>query len=207
MRDKMIFLFSVIFTAMLVVRIYSGFEVSKNSAVDVKENWGYQNTVTTVYLKDRMYDTIFEVLIFSLVVAGVASHHKNLSYSTSDIEEDIVKRISNFFGFLVVVFSLYMAITGHKYPGGGFTAGVAGGTALMLMGFSRGFENFEAEFEKYKVDVAEKTLVAVIVAVSMLEFWLKADRLIIIQNVLIYFKVMAGTWIMTYNLMKHRGIV
>jgi len=207
MRDKVMFLFSVIFAAVLVIKIFGDFEVSKNSALDVRKNWGYQNTVTTIYLKDRMYDTIFEVLIFSLVVAGVVSHHRNLSYSTSDIEEDIVKRISDFFGFLVMIFSLYMAITGHKYPGGGFTAGVAGGTALMLMGFSRGFENFEAEFEKYKVDIVEKTLVAIIVSTSIIEFWLKVDRLIIIQNVLIYFKVMAGTWIMIYNLMKHRGIV
>ncbi len=207
MRDKIISLISIVFAILLVLKIYGSFEFSKNSALDIRNEWGYQNTVTTVYLKDRMYDTIFEVLIFSLVVIGIASYHKDLLYSSSELEEEMVKKISNFFGFLVIVFSLYMAAAGHKYPGGGFTAGVAGGTALMLMGFSRGFESFEAEFEKYKVNIAEKVLVAIIVAISIIEFWLRYDQIIIIQNVLIYFKVMAGTWIITYNLMKHRGIV
>ncbi|MCD6450596.1 MAG: cation:proton antiporter [Thermotogaceae bacterium] len=207
MRDRIVLMVSIILVALVIIKIYGSFEFSKNSALDVVKEGGYQNTVTTIYLKDRMYDTIFEVLIFSLVVLGVEYHHKGLSHSIYNIKEETIKSISGFFGFLAMVFSLYIAVTGHKYPGGGFTAGVAGGTALMLMGFARGFESFETEFEKFKVNIMEKVMVVIIIITSIIEFRFKADLIIIFQNVFIYFKVMAGTWIITYNLMKHRGIV
>ncbi len=205
MRVKVIVILILCF--MLVFKVVEHLKPSKLSALEVKREWGYSNTVTTIYLKSRMLDTVFEVLVFSTVVLGLVAYHTGGSGGTKDVDDEIFKKVARSLSFFILLASLYLGMTGHLYPGGGFTAGAAGGTALMLMAFARGYERFEEEFERYKVDKLEKFFFGLIPLVTILEFWLKLDRFIILQNLLIYFKVMAGTWIIVHNLLKHRGIV
>ena len=180
------------------------FEASKSMAEEIFEESGIPNLTTSVYLFQRSYDTVFEVLVFSLIVSGLSMTGKP---SRGKIDDEVFKFISRFMGFFIGISSAYLALTGHVYPGGGFTAGVVGGTSLLLMGISRGIDEFESKFEKFRAPLVEKILMGVIAIVLVLIIICVKSRLVPIANFLIYFKVMAGTWIITYKFSKRRGII
>ncbi len=190
----------------LVVFTYSfknlGHSLSR--APEIFKESGVVNLTTSVYLFQRAYDTIFEVLVFSLVVVGISIPR---GVKGERITDKVYTSVSNFMGFFIAISSIYLAATGHIYPGGGFTAGVVGGTSLLLMGISRGVEKFEREFERFQIPAVEKILLGVIVAVSILTMTFNEKSLIPLENFLIYFKVMAGTWIITREFIRHRGII
>ncbi len=181
---------------------------SADNALKIHEESGLSNTVTTVYLWNRMYDTIFEVLIFSTVVLGIKEFHRGREKGTDRLGDRLFREVAGFIAFTLACASLYLALTGHVYPGGGFTAGVAGGTALLIVGMKDGVEKFEKNLERFKIDFLEKIFVILIVILALVEFrGLRADFSVPLQSFLIYLKVMGGTWLITYTFMKHRGIV
>ena len=173
-------------------------------AKEIFEESRIPNLTTSVYLFQRSYDTVFEVLVFSLIVSGLSITSKP---DVRKIDDEIFKLVSRFMGFFIGISSAYLALTGHVYPGGGFTAGVVGGTSLLLMGISRGMDEFESKFEKFRVPFVEKILLGAIAAVLIAIIACTKSRLVPLANFLIYFKVMAGTWIITYEFSKHRGII
>ena len=179
-------------------------ENSRSEMLEIFKESGVKNAVTSVYLYQRLYDTIFEVLVFSLVVVGITVP---TSVSKGIVEDEVFRSVSRFMAFFLGISSVYLALTGHVYPGGGFTAGVVGGTALLLMGISRGIDTFEREFERFKVPTMEKFVFVLIVLSSMLTIVFKFASLVPFVNFLIYFKVMAGTWMITYEFIRHRGII
>ncbi len=199
--------FSILIAAIIFMLLKSELSHSSSRAIDIFKEAGYENTTATIYLRNRMLDTVFEVLVFSLVVVGLMAYHSSHAGGVKEMEDVVFKNVARLVAFFLFVASFYLASTGHVFPGGGFTAGVTGGTALLMVGMAKGFERFEKDFERFKVDKVEKILVGVIAAVAFLEFKLGHSGFIILQNILIYFKVMAGTWIIAHNLMKHRGIV
>ena len=179
-------------------------ENSRSEMLEIFEESRVRNAVTSVYLYQRLYDTIFEVLVFSLVVVGITVP---TSVSKGIVEDEVFRSVSRFMAFFLGISSVYLALTGHVYPGGGFTAGVVGGTALLLMGISRGIDTFEREFERFKVPTMEKFVFVLIVLSSVLTIVFKFASLVPFVNFLIYFKVMAGTWMITYEFVRHRGII
>ena len=181
------------------------FEPSRSMALDIFKESGIPNMTTSIYLFQRAYDTVFEVLVFSIIVSGI-SLSGGLG-GRKKIEDETFKFVSKFMGFFIGISSVYLALTGHIYPGGGFTAGVVGGTALLLMGISRGIDEFESEFERFRVPSVEKVLLGIIVLVIITLVSLRKSQMVPVANFLIYFKVMAGTWIITYEFTKRRGII
>ena len=179
-------------------------ENSRSEMLEIFEESRVRNAVTSVYLYQRLYDTIFEVLVFSLVVVGITVP---TSVSKGIVEDEVFRSVSRFMAFFLGISSVYLSLTGHVYPGGGFTAGVVGGTALLLMGISRGIDTFEREFERFKVPTMEKFVFVLIVLSSVLTIVFKFASLVPFVNFLIYFKVMAGTWMITYEFVRHRGII
>ena len=179
-------------------------ENSRSEMIEIFEESGVKNVVTSVYLYQRLYDTVFEVLVFSLVVVGITVP---TSVRKGIVEDEVFRSVSRFMAFFLAVSSVYLALTGHVYPGGGFTAGVVGGTALLLMGISRGIETFEREFERFRVPTMEKFVFVLIVLSSIFTIVSKSAGLVPVVNFLIYFKVMAGTWMITYEFVRHRGII
>ena len=174
-------------------------------AMEIFKESRVPNMTTSVYLFQRAYDTVFEVLVFSIIVSGIS-----LSESfrrKKKMKDETFKFVSKFMGFFIGISSVYLALTGHIYPGGGFTAGVVGGTALLLMGISRGIDEFESKFEKFRVPFIEKILLSAIVLLAIVLIFLGKSLLVPLINFLIYFKVMVGTWIITYEFTKRRGII
>ena len=178
------------------------------NALKVFEEVDLPNTVTTVYLRNRMYDTIFEVLVFSTVVFGIKEFHRGKERGADRLGDRVFRGVSGFIAFILMSASLYLALTGHLYPGGGFTAGVAGGTALLIVGMRDGVEKFERDLERFRMESLEKALVVAVVLLALAEFkGFRPDLAVPMQSFLIYSKVMGGTWLITYTFMKHRGIV
>ncbi len=191
--------------AVVLLTMLGKLEHSKSMAIDVFKESKIVNMTTSIYLFQRAYDTVFEVLVFSIIVSGLSLSKG--SKSEKRIDDEVFKFVSKFMGFFIGISSMYLALTGHIYPGGGFTAGVVGGTSLLLMGISRGIDRFESEFERFRVPFIEKILLGIIALVVAILIALRKSHMIPLVNFLIYFKVMAGTWIITHEFIKRRGII
>ncbi|PLV56148.1 Na(+)/H(+) antiporter subunit B [Thermotoga sp. SG1] len=190
-----------VFGAMLVAS--GGFE---KILIDLRDTV-VENPITQIYLLNRVYDTVFEVLIFSLAVLGVSFHMSYLPApeEIKSISDVSIRIFTRFIAFFLLVGSLYLAVEGHVSPGGGFSAGVAGGTALALIALVEDFENFERKFERTKAYFLEKFVMIVFLFLVMLI--LPGRNLIVPANVIVYLKVMLGSWIVVYYFIKHRGLL
>jgi len=166
-----------------------------------------ENPVTQIYLFNRLYDTVFEVLVFSLAVLGVSMHSSLLpSPPTIRVIADVSIRIfARFIAFFLMVSSLYLALEGYRSPGGGFSAGVAGGTAFALIGMVEEFDEFERKFTRWKAPIAEKFSAVLFLAVAAFSFF--GVPLITPLNVVVYAKVAFGSWMIVYCFIKHRGLL
>ena len=179
-----------------------------DNALDIYGENGLKNTVTTVYLKNRMYDTVFEVLVFSTVALGIHTFHSGEEKGTDRIREKVFSDVFAFVSFAIGMVSVYLALYGHVYPGGGFTAGVAGGTALLLAGMRMGVDEFEKKYEDFKVERFERIVVVTIIFLAVLEFLqIVGSNAVPVQSTLVFLKVTGSTWIIIYTFIKHRGIV
>ena len=92
---------------------------------------GIPNTITGIIFRNRIYDTIFEVVVFTIAIMGckfLLANDKPLSqvYQFSDRPSIVLARLGALISALV---SIELAIRGHLSPGGGFAAGVAGGNS------------------------------------------------------------------------------
>ena len=194
----------IVSSVLILLRVLPFLKTSVSRAEEIFSESGVVNLATSVYLFQRLYDTVFEVLVFSVVVSSL---HLPRRGNVGEIDDEVFRDVARFSAFFVGVASVYIAATGHVYPGGGFTAGVMGGTALLLMGVARGVKRFSEEFERMKVPLVEKFLMSAMVVSALLTIQLGRTDLIQMMNFLIYFKVMAGTWIITHEFTVHRGIV
>ncbi|WP_372795835.1 MnhB domain-containing protein [Pontiella sp.] len=176
------------------------------------------NSVAGVLLHNRLYDTIFEVFVFTLAVLGIQfalSLHgteKN-EYHISDPTMVIMARIAAMVQALIFV---ELAVRGHLAPGGGFAAGVAGGTAVGLVVLSRNVHTLYEAYQRWHVATIEKVLVLLIllIAGTFLFFsgTVSAGRplsiwLIPLLNILIALKVALGSWTIVLLFIRHRGLL
>ncbi|MBO8161604.1 MAG: cation:proton antiporter [Thermosipho sp. (in: Bacteria)] len=190
--------------------IFIMFEKSEYS-VDFSKLGTVNNYVTEIYLKNRVYDTIFEVLVFSLASLGVLLFNFSSELKRIFLHDEHIRILLRFLSYFVMLSSFYLAFYGHISPGGGFSAGVAGGTSLLLYALSTTISEFEHLFHGFKVELFEKLFLFFIYMIAFLSFLGKfaffgIDNIIIL-NLLIYLKVMFGTWIILYSFIKHRGII
>jgi multicomponent Na+:H+ antiporter subunit B len=102
----------------------------------IVDDSGVTNAVSGIIFRNRLYDTIFEVIVFTIAIAGskfLLSNEQPLVtvYQFTDQPSIVLARLGATIAALV---GIELAIRGHLSPGGGFAAGVAGGTAI---GFCR----------------------------------------------------------------------
>ena len=106
----------------------------------VKES-GVPNAVSGIIFRNRLYDTIFEVIVFTIAILGanflLANEKPSCSiYQFKDQPSIVLARLGATIAALV---SIELAIRGHLSPGGGFAAGVAGGTAIGLIAITSSY--------------------------------------------------------------------
>ena len=93
------------------------------------------NTVTSVILGTRLFDTIGEVTVFTLAGLGVKIllHDEESEKQFYGITDSTVIQLLDLSALLCAFLAIELAIRGHLTPGGGFASGVSGATAITLL--------------------------------------------------------------------------
>ncbi len=181
---------------------------------------GVPNAVSGIIFRNRLYDTIFEVVVFTIAILGVRFLLANEKptkkvYQFSDRPSIILARLGSTIAALV---SIELAIRGHLSPGGGFAAGVAGGTAIGLIAITSSSEWMEEIYKKWNAATWEKVsvLIFIILAVITLIGWelpqgelgnLVSGGVIPILNILVAIKVALGSWAVILLFIRYRGLL
>jgi multicomponent Na+:H+ antiporter subunit B len=181
---------------------------------------GVPNTVTGLILRNRLYDTLFEVVVFSTAILGaqylLADEQPTANVAQfTDIPSIVLARVGATISALIAV---ELAIRGHLTPGGGFAAGVAGGTAIGLVAITASSTWMEAIYKRWRAAMWEKlSVVAFIgVAVMALAGWelprgelgdLFSGGWIPILNILVAIKVALGSWAAVLIFIRYRGLL
>ena len=194
---------------------WDGFSIVESIVQDTS----VPNAVSGIIFRNRLYDTIFEVVVFTLAVLGVRfllanEKPKEIVFQFKDEPSIVLARLGATIAALV---SIELAIRGHLSPGGGFAAGVAGGTAIGLVAITSSSKLME---EIYKVSNAatwEKisVLIFIVLAVLTLIGWqlpqgalgtLFSGGVIPLLNILVAIKVALGSWAVLLLFIRYRGL-
>lgn len=178
------------------------------------------NLVSGVILHTRLFDTITEVVVFTLAALGVryllapeAQQHeiRVLTDPPSKVLCELGATIS-------ALIAVELALRGHLTPGGGFAAGVAGGTGVGLMLISGGANRAEKLYRLYRADLLEKLAVLAFMVVALLLLvgvelpagqygTLLSGGWIPVLNGLVALKVALGSWAMVQLFVRYRGLL
>ncbi|KUK89513.1 MULTISPECIES: MnhB domain-containing protein [unclassified Mesotoga] len=181
------------------------------------------NAVTSVYLETRLYDTIFEIIVFSITALGVASLFASLPVNR-DEDQHVFGTVTVYSGGLAalsITLFLYVVINGHITPGGGFVGGVVLATGVITYGLTSSFKKASVHYDKLKIGILENISLMIIFALSTLIILFPeahsqllsatgfgstfSGGLIPILNILIGIKVYAGAWKMSSEFINRRG--
>ena len=174
---------------------------------DLVEQFNVPNVVTPIVLDLRLYDTVGEVIVFTLASMGV---HHLLSRETEEInlkatEDEAAVVLFRIGAILNTLIAVELAVRGHFSPGGGFAAGVAGGTALALVLLFGGSEGAIKAYTTIRAEILEEGAVLVFIVLSLLtleglEFpmgtygTVLSGGILPILNILVGMKVTLGSW-------------
>ncbi|MFO8039514.1 MAG: Na(+)/H(+) antiporter subunit B [Sodalinema sp.] len=190
------------------------------SAVElVVADSGVPNAVTGIIFRNRLYDTIFEVVVFTIAIMGskflLANEHPlSEVHQFRDRPSIVLARLGALISALV---SIELAIRGHLSPGGGFAAGVAGGTAIGLVAITSNAEWMEGIYKRWRAALAEKLSVLVFILLATLTLvgfalpqgelgGLISGGIIPMMNLLVAFKVALGSWAAILLFIRYRGL-
>ncbi len=187
---------------------------------------GAVNLVSGIYLNYRLYDSLFELIIFSMAVLGVRFYlnaDESKKPRVMRIAESPVVRIAAdlLFGPIIMI-GLYLIVFGHLSPGGGFSGGAVGGSGLLLCAAALGAEVVARRFHEQIIEQIEWGIVLLIImfagAPLLFDRMPLTDLLplgqagvllsggtIPIYNILIGIKVFIGTWVIIYSFIRYRG--
>ena len=178
------------------------------------------NLVSGVILHTRLFDTVAEVVVFTLAAIGVklvlaGQPARQRIRGLEDPPSQVLCELGSTIAALVAA---ELALRGHLSPGGGFAAGVAGGTAIGLQLISGGAERSERLFVRYRADLLEKAAVLGFLLVALLALLginpatgrfgeLLSGGWIPLLNILVAVKVTLGSWSMVQRLVRHCGLL
>ncbi|OKH37850.1 cation:proton antiporter [[Phormidium ambiguum] IAM M-71] len=195
-----------------------------NSSVSIVESIvqdsGIPNAVTGIIFRNRLYDTIFEVVVFTIAIMGayyLLANEKpqNKIYRFTDEPSIVLARLGATISALV---GIELAIRGHLSPGGGFAAGVAGGTAIGLVAITSSTEWMQGVYQRWHAATWEKVSVLLFILVSVLTLLgielphgelgaLISGGMIPLLNILVAIKVALGSWAAILIFIRYRGLL
>lgn len=181
---------------------------------------GIPNAVSGIILRNRLYDTIFEVVVFTIAILGVKfllANEKPISkvYQFTDQPSIVLARLGATIAALVAV---ELAIRGHLTPGGGFAAGVAGGTAIGLVAITSSMDEMEAIYKRWNAATWEKISVLIFIFLAGINLSgielphgqlgdLVSGGFIPWLNILVAIKVALGSWAVVLLFIRYRGLL
>lgn len=186
----------------------------------VVQDSGVPNVVSGIILRNRLYDTIFEVIVFTIAIVGahylLANERPSSNvYQFSDRSSILLARLGATISALV---GIELAIRGHLSPGGGFAAGVAGGTAIGLIAMTSSPERMQAIYQRWHAATWEKVSVLVFIVLSAITLAgvelphgelgaLVSGGIVPILNILVAIKVALGSWAVVLVFIRYRGLL
>ena len=181
---------------------------------------GVPNAVSGIIFRNRLYDTIFEVVVFSIAIMGVRflmsdEQPTNTVYQFTDHPSVVLARLGATIAALV---GIELAIRGHLSPGGGFAAGVAGGTAIGLVAITSSAAWMEAVYQRWHAATWEKISVLIFIVLAILSLGglelphrelgtLLSGGWIPLLNILVAIKVALGSWAAILIFIRYRGLL
>jgi multicomponent Na+:H+ antiporter subunit B len=186
----------------------------------VVQDSGVPNAVSGIIFRNRLYDTIFEVIVFTIAIVGANfllanERPPNKIHQFSDRSSIILARLGATISALV---GIELAIRGHLSPGGGFAAGVAGGTAIGLIAMTSSPESMQAIYKRWQAATWEKISVLVFIVLSVVTLAglelphgelgaLISGGILPILNILVAIKVALGSWAVVLIFIRYRGLL
>ncbi|MDB9528826.1 Na(+)/H(+) antiporter subunit B [Oscillatoria sp. CS-180] len=212
-----------------VIALYLKMLVFPNPSVDaaelsmvelVVEDSGVANAVSGIIFRNRLYDTIFEVVVFTIAIMGVrfllADEQPSCTiYQFTDDPSIVLARLG---ATIAALISIELAIRGHLSPGGGFAAGVAGGTAIGLVAITSSSRWMEAIYKRWRAATLEKVSVLIFIVIAVLSLIglqlphgelgsLVSGGWIPLLNILVAIKVALGAWAAILVFIRYRGLL
>lgn len=196
-------------------------ELAETSIVElVVEDSGVPNAVSGIIFRNRLFDTIFEVIVFTVATLGINFLLANeqptaVVYQFSDQTSIALAR---FGATITAIVCIELAIRGHLSPGGGFAAGVAGGTAIGLIAITSSSEWMQKIYQRWHAAIIEKISVILFIILSVgslagLELSqgnygaLISGGMIPILNIIVAIKVALGSWAVVLLFIRYRGLL
>lgn len=186
----------------------------------VARETGVPNAVSGIILRNRLYDTGFEVMVFTLAIMGVrfllSDEHPSQEVKQFTDSPSIV--LAKLGATISALISIELAIRGHLSPGGGFAAGVAGGTAIGLVAIVSSPEWMDNIYKRWNAAILEKVSVLIFFILSGLSLMgfalpmgvsgtLVSGGWIAILNILVAVKVALGSWAAILIFIRYRGLL
>lgn len=186
----------------------------------IAQDSGVSNVVSGIIFRNRLYDTIFEVIVFTIAIMGanfLLANEKPFTriYQFTDQTSIVLAQLGATVAALVAI---ELAIRGHLSPGGGFAAGVAGGTAIGLIAITSPPERLQKLYKRWHAATWEKISVLIFIVLSVItlsgiEFphgqlgELISGGIIPILNILVAIKVALGSWAVVLVFIRYRGLL
>ncbi|HBC43181.1 MAG TPA: cation:proton antiporter [Pseudanabaena sp.] len=186
----------------------------------VAQDSGIPNVVSGIILRNRLYDTIFEVIVFTIAIMGcnyLLSNERPLGHVFQFVDQSSVL-LARLGATISALVGIELAIRGHLSPGGGFAAGVAGGTAIGLIAMTSSTEWMQDIYQRWHAAIWEKISVLVFVLLSMITLAglelphgemgeLISGGILPILNILVAVKVALGSWAVVLIFIRYRGLL
>lgn len=196
-------------------------EASEVSLVElVVADSGVPNAVSGIIFRNRLYDTIFEVVVFTIAIMGVrfllADETPSCTvYQFTDSPSIVLTRLG---ATITALVGFELAIRGHLSPGGGFAAGVAGGTAIGLIALTSSSQLMESLYQRWRAATLEKVSVLIFIGLAGLSLiglhlpfgdmgTLLSGGWIPVLNILVALKVALGAWAAVLIFIRYRGLL
>jgi multicomponent Na+:H+ antiporter subunit B len=183
------------------------------------------NLVSGVILHTRLYDTVAEVVVFTLASMGVVwmLSAERPQTSIHGLDDPAVLVLCRLGATVAALVAVELALRGHLSPGGGFAAGISGGTALALLLIVRSRPGASPPPEAIARGVAadellEKLAVLLFIVLAFLSLEglnlpagsfgaVESGGWIPILNALMAVKVTLGSWTMVQLFIRYRGLL
>jgi multicomponent Na+:H+ antiporter subunit B len=188
--------------------------------VDLVAQTQVPNLVSGVILKTRLVDTVGEVVVFTLASIGVrlVLAREPIRRRIQGLDDAPSVVLCQLGATIAALIAVELALRGHLSPGGGFAAGVAGGTAIGLLLISGSAERSDRLYRRYRADLWEKAAVVAFVTLAFLALeglvppagvfaTLGSGGWIPLLNTLVAIKVTLGSWAMVQLFVRHRGLL
>ena len=130
------------------------------------------NTVTSVILVTRLFDTIGEVTVFTIAGLGVKIllHDEDSVEKFSGVNDQAIRLLLDFAALLSCFLAIDLAVKGHLTPGGGFASGVAGATSITLLMITGRLKQLESFYAATNAPALEKLAVVAFIGVALSTF-------------------------------------